>query len=93
MAFRKKAAILSAYSADIIVVPECECPDKLLFDLNTPKPKQILWFGENQNKGLGIFSFSDFRFKVLDLHDPKLKMIVPLEVTDGKISFLLLITL
>lgn len=89
MAFRKKAAVISAFSPDILVVPECECPDKLLFDLNVPKPKQTLWFGENQNKGLGIFSYSNYTFKLVETHNPKLKTIVPLEVTDGKISFVL----
>jgi exodeoxyribonuclease III len=89
MAFRKKASVLSAFSPDLLVIPECECPDKLLFDLYTPKPKQTLWFGENQNKGLGIFSYSDYKFKLLDLYDPNLKTIVPLEVFNGRFSFIL----
>jgi exodeoxyribonuclease III len=89
MAFRKKAEAISSYSPDILVVPECECPERLLFDLYTPKPKQMLWFGENQNKGLGIFSYTNFQFKKLDLHNPELKTIVPLEVTNGKFSFIL----
>lgn len=89
MAFRKKASVISAFSPDILVVPECECPDKLLFDLYTPKPNQILWFGENQNKGLGIFSYSNYTFKLLDAHNPKLRTIVPLEVSNDKISFTL----
>lgn len=89
MAFRKKASIISAFSADILVVPECESPEKLLFDLYTPKAKQILWFGENPNKGLGVFSYSDFAFKLLDIHNPGLKTIVPLEVSNKKISFIL----
>ena len=75
MAFRKKAAVISAFSPDILVVPECECPNKLLLDTNVPKPKQTLWFGENQNKGLGIFSYSNYTFKLVDTHNPKLKQL------------------
>lgn len=89
MAFRKKASAITAFSPDILVVPECECPEKLSFDLYAPKPKQFLWFGGNQNKGLGIFSYSDFTFKLLDAHNPELKTIVPLQVSNNKFSFTL----
>jgi hypothetical protein len=39
MAFRKKADFILTYNPDILIVPECENPDKLLFSINTPKPK------------------------------------------------------
>jgi exodeoxyribonuclease III len=81
MAFRKKAGHILAYKPDILVVPECEHPDKLKFSGDTPKPTDILWFGENKNKGLGIFSYSHFRFKLIKTHDPALKMIIPIAVT------------
>lgn len=89
MAFRKKADSILAYKPDILVVPECEHPDKLLFNSDTPKPTDSLWFGQNQNKGLGIFSYSSFRFKVLDLHNDSLKMIVPIVVSGGQFDFTL----
>jgi exonuclease III len=89
MAFRKKAVIISACSPDLLVVPECECPDKLLFDLYTPRPKQSLWFGENQNKGLGIFSYCDFKFELLSEYDPELRTIVPIRVYNSQMSFIL----
>ena len=53
MAFRKKANHILAYKPDILVVPECEHPDKLKFSNDIPKPTDILWFGENKNKGAG----------------------------------------
>ena len=31
MAFRKKASIILNYKPDILIVPECEYPDKLKF--------------------------------------------------------------
>jgi exodeoxyribonuclease III len=89
MAFRKKADFILAYNPDILVVPECEHPDKLKFNLNTPKPTDMLWFGENQNKGLGIFSYSEFKFKLLETHNPELKMIIPIAVTGGQYDFTL----
>ena len=49
MAFRKKAGHILAHKPDILVVPECEHPDKLKFNDDVQKPTDILWFGENKN--------------------------------------------
>ena len=87
MAFRKKAVHILAYKPDILIVPECEHPDKLKFNDDVPKPTDILWFGENQNKGLGIFSYSEFRFKLIKTHNPELKMIIPIAVTGNNYKF------
>jgi exodeoxyribonuclease III len=89
MALRKKAEFILIHKPDILIVPECECPDKLLFNENLPKPTDMLWFGTNQNKGLGIFSYSDSRFKLLDTHNPEFKMIIPIDVKGGQYDFTL----
>ena len=89
MAFRKKADYILSYKPDILIVPECEHPDKLIFNSDTPKPNDMLWFGENKNKGLGIFSYSEFRFKLLKTHNPELKIIIPIKVTGGQYDFTL----
>lgn len=70
-----------------LIVPECEHPDKLLFSVDTLKPTDVLWFGKNQNKGLAIFSYNDYRFKVLDDHNQDLKMIIPIAVMCGQFDF------
>ena len=89
MAFRKKAAHVLSYQPDILVVPECEHPDKLKFDNGTLAPTDCFWFGENKNKGLGVFSYSNYKFKLHDDHNTKLKTILPLSVSNGKKSFTL----
>jgi exodeoxyribonuclease-3 len=89
MAFRKKANLILAYQPDIVVIPECEHPDKLKFSPDTPTPTAVLWFGTNKNKGLGIFSYSKYRFKLLRNHNPQLKMIIPIAVTGGEFNFTL----
>jgi len=89
MAFRKKAAAILAYNPDILIVPECEHPDKLLFSNQAFMPKDILWFGENKNKGLGVFSYCDFKFKLIRTHDPSLKMIIPILVRNQNLKFTL----
>lgn len=88
-AFRKKADPILALEPDILVVQECEHPEKLIFNSNTPPPTDFLWFGENKNKGLGIFSFSNFRFSLLETYNSAIKFIVPLSVTDGLINIIL----
>ncbi len=89
MAFRKKAAVVLKYKPDIVVVQECEHPDRLVFTDDTPTPTDILWLGENKNKGLGVFSYSNFRFKLHKTHNPALKLIAPIKVSDGATDFIL----
>jgi exodeoxyribonuclease III len=89
MAFRRKARYILDYGPDILVVPECEHPDKLLFPEDIPKPTDILWFGQNRNKGLAVFSYGRFHLKVLGVHNEQLQMIVPIVVADGRKKFTL----
>ena len=89
MAFRKKATYILAHKPDILIIPECEHPDKLSFAENTPIPTDFIWMGDNKNKGLGIFSYSHFRFKLLRNHNPKLKTIIPIKVTGNDVQFTL----
>ena len=87
MAFRKKADLILTHNPDILIIPECEHPDKLVFSVDTPRPRDILWFGKNRNKGLAIFSYSNFKFKILDIHNEDFKMIIPIAVTGGHLNF------
>ncbi|HYV92739.1 MAG TPA: endonuclease/exonuclease/phosphatase family protein [Chitinophagales bacterium] len=89
MAFRKKADFILTYKPDILIVPECEHPDKLKFQNGTPIPTDIFWFGANPNKGLGVFSYCDYKFKLLDNHNAELKTILPLTVSNRKHAFTL----
>lgn len=89
MAFRKKADFILAKKPDILIVPECEHPDKLKFNKGTPIPTDIFWYGSNPNKGLGVFSYSRYKFKLLEIHNPEIKNILPLSVTGGQFDFTL----
>jgi exodeoxyribonuclease III len=89
MAFRKKAVFIQALKPDILIVPECEHPDKLKFDKGTKLPTAVFWHGTNLNKGIGIFSYSGFTFKLHKSHNPAFRHILPLVVTGGKVDFTL----
>jgi exonuclease III len=89
MAFRKKAGLLMPYKPDILVIPECEHPDKLVFDKDIPPPTSTLWFGENRNKGLGIFSYTDYKLKTLAEYKDQYKIIVPIAVKSPALNLTL----
>ena len=89
MAYRKKAHLLQAYCPDIVIIPECEHPDKLKFPADCPQPTDVLWYGKNLHKGLGIFSYSDYRLKLMDVHNPDIKLVLPIAVTGGSVDLTL----
>jgi exodeoxyribonuclease III len=89
MAFRRKAHLMMAQRPDLLIVPECEHPDKGLFADCDIKPSSQLWFGHNRNKGMGVFSFGELSLRVRRMHQPNFRMIVPLSVTGPANSFTL----
>ena len=87
MVYRRKASLLLAHKPDIVIIPECEHPDRLKFEAGVALPNDIFWFGNNQNKGLGVFSYSDYKFEISNIHDPSFRTILPLTVTNKKRQF------
>jgi exonuclease III len=87
MAYRRKANLLLAHKPDIVVIPECEHPDRLRFDTKVLLPTDIFWFGNNQHKGLGVFSYSDYKFELNNVHDPRFRTILPLTVKNKDQQF------
>lgn len=89
MAFRKKNALILKEAPDILVIPECENEKNLRFGKLTPLPNDFLWHGEDESKGIGIFSYADYKLFLLEQHTPRFRYIVPIRVS-GKNSFTLL---
>jgi exodeoxyribonuclease III len=90
MAYRKKAGVLLQYKPDIVVVQECEHPDKLVFPAGIAKPTGMVWIGSNHHKGLGIFSYSSFTIGLIKTHNPDIRLIAPLKISNGPYSITLL---
>src|ERR1700749_2206642 len=86
MAFRKKVDLVLQYEPDILIIPEGEHPDKLKF---THPPTDMVWYGNNPNKGLGVFSYGDYKLQLLPVHEPNLKTIIPIKVSKGAADFTL----
>jgi len=80
MAFRKKVEYILTELPDILVIPECECPAKLIFKKDNLIATDIYWYGDNPNKGLGVFSYSDFRITPFPDHNTDFRYIIPLRI-------------
>lgn len=89
MAFRKKVNAVLPYKADILVIPECEHPDKIIFNKRLKQPTERLWIGDNPNKGLGIFAYGQYKLNLHKSYNPDFKLIAPILVTGGDIDFTL----
>jgi exodeoxyribonuclease III len=55
MAFRKKADFILTYKPDILIVPECEHPDKLLFPLKHQNQQTFYGLVKIKTKDLQYF--------------------------------------
>jgi exonuclease III len=64
-ALRKKTNYVDQFDADILVIQECEDPER-----STKAYKdwsgEYLWYGDNKNKGIGIFARNGQKTKKLD---------------------------
>ena len=86
MAFRRKVDLLLQYQPDLLIIQECEHPDKIIFPVS---PTNVIWYGDNQHKGLGVFSFASYKLELLSCHEPSFKTILPITVSDGDVDFTL----
>ena len=89
-AFRKKNAEILSHKPDILIVPECESTAKLKFDKLTPQPFDCYWYGDNDNKGIGIFSYTDYKIELLKTFNPNFRYVIPLLVSNENNAFILL---
>ncbi len=86
-AFRKKADFILKLRPDILVIQECEHPDKLKFSPATPKPTDMYWHSDGGKKGIGIFSYSKYKFELLSCFNPEFRYVIPLRVTGNGQDF------
>lgn len=90
MKFREKIKLTIPFSPDILVIPECEAPEKWVKSSWRDNIEQFLWFGNNKNKGLGILSLSSkYTFEVHPDYKKEYQYIIPLKVC-GDEEFIIL---
>lgn len=88
-AFRKKNDLVLRLNPDLVIVTECENPQRLKFGELTPTPLSYYWYGSNQNKGIAILSYSDYKVEVLDAFNPAFRYVIPIRCESKINSFLL----
>lgn len=78
MAFRKKFEKITQLNPDLLVIQECENDEKLKTHLSSVKYNQLLWYGNNPNKGIAILSFNDTHIELREDHNPEYEYIIPI---------------
>ena len=89
MSFRTKAEFILAENPDLIIVSECENPEKLIFKPHIKQPDNMVWYGDNPHKGVGVFSYGNYKLELLDIHNPQFRYILPIAVSNHEIKFIL----
>jgi exodeoxyribonuclease III len=88
-AFRNKIESVLSFTPDIMVIQECEHPDKFLVTIKIPQPNQFLWKGENRNKGVGIFSYRNYNITILDIYNNTFKIVIPISAKIGSTEYII----
>ena len=84
MAFRKKYQTVLNSKIDLAIIQECENPEKLKTALSKIKHNQIIWHGNNPNKGIAIISFKNVTIKLNKSFNPEFEYILPIKLTVEK---------
>lgn len=82
-AFNKKHLLLESIKSDLAIIPECESLEKLGDSCKRMFPRAV-WFGDNLNKGLGVFANTQYELSVHPAYDERFKWVVPIRVTNGR---------
>ena len=83
MRFRYDYAYALSYKPDIMIIPECESLDKI----EAPQISDSYWIGDNVSKGLGVFTFNDFKIDLYDKYTNRYKYILPLVISKNDVSY------
>lgn len=89
-AFRLKANSILELAPDLIIILECESADKLMFSKNIPQPNDFIWYSDTNKKGVGIFSYSDYKLELLKEFNPLYRYVIPIKVYNNTNSFILI---
>lgn len=82
MKFREDLEKIFPLQPDVLVVSECENIDRLkLPRKDIPSPTGKYWIGDNESKGLAIFTFNDFKIDLYENYSNEYKYILPVHIS------------
>ena len=87
MKFREDYKIIFPMNPDIVVIPECENIDRIDLGSFSDKVTDSYWIGDNDSKGLGVFTFNGFKIELYDDYDDQYKYILPLIISRDNESY------
>ena len=90
MAFRNKAEAILKMKPDVLIIQECEHVDKLTIKYGKRSPSSMVWHGENQHKGIAVFGFNGYEVSLMDIHNPDIKLILPIKIQKQESLFTML---
>jgi len=84
-AYRKKHnKLVAEYDPDIWVIQECENPDRLNKSKEFNHSGSLQWFGDNPNRGVGIFSKPGISLEIDSFHSDAYRYVIPVTVCTSK---------
>jgi len=86
MRLHDKLEGLRRLDADVIVVPECACPEVLLRRVPDLEPTTMVWTGRSPRKGLAVLSFGTWRVTAAAEHDARGRTTIAAHVS-GELDF------
>lgn len=88
MKFREDLQEVFPLKPDLLVISECENIDRLnLPREGLPEPSDAFWIGDNQSKGLGVFTFNGYKLELYENYSDEFKYILPLILSKEKEEF------
>lgn len=81
-AFRKKFELLREFSAELMIIQECENPETNKDNNYKTWATNFIWTGENQNRGLAIFGAKNTKLRRLDWDSVGLKHFISCSVNE-----------
>ncbi|NQT74712.1 MAG: endonuclease/exonuclease/phosphatase family protein [Chloroflexi bacterium] len=81
-AYRKKhSRLIESFDPDIWIIQECEHPDKFNQQKGFIRPDNVLWYGDNLNRGVGVFSKHGIGLNIEEMHNSNFRYIIPVKVS------------
>ena len=81
MAFHRKVDALLSERPDIAIVGECASPEVLGAKADLRRLGEMVWVGDNPQKGLAVFARNGYVAELDDAYDPGLHHLAPIRIT------------
>lgn len=82
MALHRKFDALMRLRPDVAIICECAEPQRLAaFGALKPGHGEVVWIGDNRNKGLAVFTCNGYRARLAEPYYPTIRHIAPVHIT------------